>query len=225
MPGSPPVPAAPRPAPPPGPVTAQGPWVATPPTQGAPHAGAPHAGGYVSPSPGYAPTGYGPPAPYGHPYGPYADGGLPPGGLAPDVAGEPSSGTGLLIGGTLTLGSFYLASVLTGAGLGEACAAGAPEELEGTGVELSLCGDADVAMAYVPVVGPFIAMSELADAEISVWPLDVALVGVGIGQLTGLGLLLAGAIVGAGSDDGPATITVAPAVGPTAAALTLRSRF
>ncbi len=131
----------------------------------------------------------------------------------------------MLIGGTITLGSFYLASVLTGAGLANACDAKAPEELREMDFELTICGDANVELAYIPVLGPFIAMGELQETEISVRPLDVALVAVGIGQITGLALLIAGGIVESNAPDTAPAITVQPAVGPTGAALTLHATF
>lgn len=142
---------------------------------------------------------------------------LPP----PDTA---SDGTGLVVGGVITLGSFYLASALSGAALNEACDAGTPDELDDMNIELSICGDANVDTAFIPVVGPFIAAAELEGEELSVWPLNVALFGVGIGQVTGIGLLIASAFVG-GDDDPPPPVTVTPIVGPRAAAMSLRASF
>ena len=116
--------------------------------------------------------------------------------------------------------------MLTGAGLGEACDLGAPEELEGTDIEISLCGDANIDLTYIPVAGPFVAIAELQDAKISVWPLNVALAGVGLGQVTGLALLLAGAFMGnADPPKAPPPVVVTPMVGPTGAALTMRATF
>jgi hypothetical protein len=196
-----------------------------PPPSPVPHAQQPHAQQPYAQQPyaqqpyaGYA--GY--PAPVTTPYAATYATQPPPA----DTVDRGSDGTGPLIGGFITLGSFYLASVLTGAGLGEACAVQAPEQLEGTDIEITICGDANTDVAYIPVAGPFIAMAELQDTEVSVWPLNVALAGVGLGQVTGLGLLLAGAFMS--GDDAPAAappVVVTPMVGPTTAALTMRATF
>jgi hypothetical protein len=177
----------------------------------------------------------------GQPYGTYPPNATPPspyhayGTPAPTAPGQPiggadaddlePDGTGLIVGGVITLGSFYLASVLTGAGLGAACDVETPEELEGTDVEITICGEANTDLVYVPVAGPFIGVAELADTEISIWPLNVAMVGVGLGQITGLGLLLAGAFMGNEDPEPTPSITVTPTVGPQAAAVSIRASF
>ena len=134
---------------------------------------------------------------------------------APDTATDSSSGTELIVAGSVMLGSFYLLSALSAAGLAEACAASLPDEVPDEIPDgLSLCGDASPSMA------------ELQDGPIAVWPVDVGLIVLGLGQITGAGLLIGGLVEGAETDEKqPSSIQLRPIGGPMGAGLALSGRF
>lgn len=167
----------------------------------------------AQPSQGYAPY---------NSYPAYGQQGAPAVPAAADSGGgsDGSDGSGLIIGGSITFGSFYLFSALSMAGLGKACDAAASAGPLGG----SLCDDADTALGYIPLVGPFVAMGELGDSEIAIWPVQVGLIALGIGQLTGVGLLIGGAAKAAG-DGEPAPVSVQPTFGPTGGSVALTTRF
>jgi len=146
---------------------------------------------------------------------------------APDTATDSSSGTELIVAGSVMLGSFYLLSALSAAGLAEACAASLPDEVPDEIPDgLSLCGDASPSLGAIPLVGPFVAMAELQDGPIAVWPVDVGLIVLGLGQITGAGLLIGGLVEGAETDEKqPSSIQLRPIGGPMGAGLALSGRF
>jgi hypothetical protein len=172
--------------------------------------------------------------PYSSLSGSYAAQGAPPAGTAglgpqgaPADRAEGTGREGLLIGGGLTLGLFYASSALTGAALGKICStdltAGIDEVPDD--VSVTLCEPHQVQPVYIPFVGPFITAARLSDSPASMWPLDVALVSLGLGQITGAALLVAGVAKGSGADrgaSGQAAVTIDPMVGPGALGLTLR---
>ena len=177
---------------------------------------APPPAGYAPPPAGYAQPGYGPPQGYAPPP-PMVYSAPAPGYYAPGTSGGPKymdyeegqpvpagyhvatrTRTGLVVGGGVTLGVFYLLSLFSG-------------------LILAVVDDADAkhtdrsAVLFVPIAGPFIGMSSLHPDGATP---TLGLAFLGIGQTLGAGLLIAGIVnpkVQLVRDDlGKAKLTVEP---------------
>lgn len=52
-----------------------------------------------------------------------------------------------------------------------ACDATAPAHLrDQLDDDVRMCGDGDPALGFIPLIGPFVTMGELAGTPVSVWP-------------------------------------------------------
>jgi hypothetical protein len=160
---------------------------------------------------------------------------------APPLADAAADGTGLMIGGTLTWALYYGASALSTAALGKACdwqpEAEVPnlDELRESGQlteeqeqavsrVTTFCDGAGLKRGYIPFAGPFLTIVSLKETPLSMWPVSVGLASLGVGQITGAVLLLAGMIQHAHAEPAPA-LQVLPTVGPSSAGMSLSLRF
>jgi hypothetical protein len=141
-----------------------------------------------------------------------------------DDVERPQGVSGALVGGAVTFPVFYLLSVVSAQALKEGCTVTSSEQLDQLDVDLpDVCDPSSVDAMYVPIAGPFITMANLDGTLLSVWPADVALVSLGLGQLVGAGLLVAGAIDhGQRGEEG---VELSPSVGPNGAGLSVTGRF
>lgn len=199
-----------------------------PPLPPAPTTSAPPPG-YGQPPPGYgqAPPGYGQAPPgYGQPPPGYGPQYYPPPGYGPQYYqpqdtrprvldyedGEPIPAgyhlrtkvrKGLIGGGAGLLGGLWFASLLTGA----------------VGDTATAYGDGGWAALYIPVAGPFVAISTLHSdsAGTALLLLD------GVGQLGGAAMIVLGAVLPqkqlVRDDVAKSTVTVTPFLSPTGAGL------
>lgn len=239
-----------------GPAAAQSPGQALPalPPPGAPP-DAPPSSAYAPPPPGYAaPGGYYAPqggyyAPPGGYYAPQVV--LPPPGSPAELpydGGPVPAGyhlrkrnqTGLIAGGAATFGGLYLITVVAGALAGAfsslataTCDLSAPSSgtwgngsaSVSTSPSSSCASSKDFRPMYIPLAGPWIAMKTAhADAGGG-----LALGLLGVGQATGLGLLIAGLATRetklVRNDLAVRGVRVVPAVGPRDAGLSLVGSF